>query len=145
MTRRLRNRFLPMLVAILIIVTTSVPLLFLTHDPKIRWLVYPLAAFQGIGLAIMLNTATSLISDVIGNDTANSAFVYGCYGLLEKVVTGGLLFFIIAEFSACPGALRWVVGGTPVACSFLAYFLTWIGSRYFSDKMAKITGVAPTK
>ena len=132
-----------MLVAILIIVATSVPLLFLTPDPSIRWLVYPLAGFQGIGLAIMLNTATSLISDVIGNDTANSAFVYGCYSLLEKVVNGGLLFFIISQYSSCPGALRWVVSMVPIACSFLAYFLTWIGSKYFSHKMAKITGIEP--
>lgn len=142
MTRRLRNRFLPMLVAILIILCTSVPLLFLNEKPHIQWLVYPLCGFQGIGLAIMLNTATSLISDVIGNDTANSAFVYGCYSLLEKVVNGGFLFFIISQYSRCPTALSWVVSMTPIACAFLAYFLTWIGNRYFSHKMAKITGVA---
>jgi len=32
----------------------------------------------------MLNTATSLISDVIGSDAENSAFVYGCYSLFDK-------------------------------------------------------------
>lgn len=96
MTRALKNRFLPMLVAIGIIILTSVPLIFLTENPSTRWLIYPLAAIQGVGLAIMLNTATSLISDVIGNDSESSAFVYGCYSLFDKFANGGLLYYVSA-------------------------------------------------
>lgn len=48
----------------------------------------------------MQNTATSLISDVIGNDTANSAFVYGVYSLFDKFANGGILFFMIANFAS---------------------------------------------
>jgi Na+/melibiose symporter-like transporter len=44
MTRTLKNRMLPMLVAIVIITSSSLPLIFLTGDPSIRWLIYPLAA-----------------------------------------------------------------------------------------------------
>ena len=44
MTRALKNRFLPMLVAICIIICTSLPLVFLTENPSTRWLIYPLAA-----------------------------------------------------------------------------------------------------
>jgi cell division protein FtsW (lipid II flippase) len=44
MTRALKNRMLPMLVAIVIITCTSVPLIFLTGDESTRWLIYPLAA-----------------------------------------------------------------------------------------------------
>jgi len=44
MTRALKNRFLPMLVAIVIIIFTSIPLIFLTENPSTRWLIYPLAA-----------------------------------------------------------------------------------------------------
>ena len=32
----------------------------------------------------MINTATSLISDVIGTDSKNSAFVYGFYSLMDR-------------------------------------------------------------
>ena len=64
-------------------------------DKKTRAAVYPLAAFQNIGLIIMLNTATSLISDVIGTDSKNSAFVYGCYSLLDKFANGAMLFVVI--------------------------------------------------
>ena len=135
MTQKFRNRFLPMLVAILVIAATSTPLLFLSEDPSTRWLVYPLAAFRGIGLAIMLNTSTSLISDVIGSDTENSAFVYGWFSFSEKVVNGVLLWYIIAEHSACPNSLKWINAFVPTACAFAAYVLTWIGNRYYSEKM----------
>lgn len=94
MTRLLKNRFLPMLVAIGIITVTSVPMGFLSESSR-NWM-YPLAAFQGIGLAIMLNTATSLISDVIGQDAENAAFVYGCYSLFDKFANGILLFWMVA-------------------------------------------------
>jgi hypothetical protein len=47
----------------------------------------------------MLNTSTSLISDVIGNDVKNSAFVYGCYGLSEKFANGALLFWFISKYT----------------------------------------------
>ena len=66
MTRCLRNRMYPMLVAIVIIIATSIPLIYLPDHGTNRLLVYPFVAVQGVGLAIMLNTATSLISDVIG-------------------------------------------------------------------------------
>jgi len=98
MTRYLRNRMYPMLVSIVVIGSTSIPLAFL-DDGWSRNLVYPLAAFQGVGIAIMLNTATPLISDVIGNDSENSAFVYGCYSLFDKFANGGLLFLMISEYS----------------------------------------------
>lgn len=56
---------------------------------------YILAFVQGLGLIIMLNTSTSLISDVIGNDSANAAFVYGVYSLFDKLANGSLLFFMV--------------------------------------------------
>ena len=99
MTRCLKNRMLPMLVGVLIILVSSVPLYMLNSEPCIRWLVYPVAAIQGVGIAIMLNTATSLISDVIGNDSENSAFVYGCYSLFDKFANGALLYYVIKEYS----------------------------------------------
>ena len=93
MTRCLRSRFLPMAIAIALIICAGIPMIFL--DKKTRAAVYPLAAFQNIGLIIMLNTATSLISDVIGTDSKNSAFVYGCYSLLDKFANGAMLFVVI--------------------------------------------------
>lgn len=53
--------------AISIVVTAlgSIPMLFIGHG-DIRWLIYIAASIQGIGNAMMLNTGTACISDVIG-------------------------------------------------------------------------------
>lgn len=102
-----------------------------------------MVAVQGVGLAIMLNTATSLISDVIGTDSENSAFVYGVYSLFDKFANGFLLYWIVAMYSHDPDALRYIMAISPVACSILAYGMTYIGQKYYSHKMAKITGIQP--
>lgn len=76
------NRLMPLLVGTVIVCASSTPFLFMM--PSFRGLVYVCSGVQGIGLAIMLNTATSLISDVIGDDEESSAFVYGSYSLADK-------------------------------------------------------------
>lgn len=73
-----------MFLSVFVVAAGSAPLYFLTKEN--RFLVYPLSAVQGVGLAIMQNTSSSLISDVIGTDSKNSSFVYGCYSLSEKVI-----------------------------------------------------------
>jgi len=130
-----------MLVSIVVIVVSSAPLFFLT-DNGYNWLVYPLSAIQGVGIAIMLNTATSLISDVIGNDSENSAFVYGAYSLFDKFANGLLLFWIIDAFTEdSPEALKVIMAFVPILCAVLAFGLTWTGNKFFSHKLAKITGL----
>jgi Na+/melibiose symporter-like transporter len=145
MTRCLRNRFLPMLLANFIIIVSSIPLVFLNEKANIRWLVYPLFALQGLGVAIMLNTATSLISDVIGNDTQSSAFVYSIFSFTEKIANGLLLFFVSAYFlqgeNPDPEPIKWITAMTPIVCGLLSYGLTWVGAKYFSHKLSKITGI----
>ena len=88
----------------------------------------------------MLNTATSLISDVIGSD-ANGAFVYGVYSLFDKFANGFLLYYIVATYPDDQSALRYIIGISPIICAVIAYLLTYIGQKYFSHKLAKITGI----
>jgi Na+/melibiose symporter-like transporter len=61
-----KNRQTVLLCSIVQISAGSIPYLFLTDNPDTRWLVYVLSPIQGVGMAMMLNTATSCISDVIG-------------------------------------------------------------------------------
>ena len=75
----------------------------------------------------MLNTATSLISDVIGDDTEESAFVYGVYSLFDKLANGFLLFYIVNNYSNSSYHLKWVMAIVPVICSILSYMLTYMG------------------
>jgi Na+/melibiose symporter-like transporter len=100
-----------------------------------------LVAFQGVGIAIMLNTATSLISDVIGSDAENSAFVYGCYSLFDKFANGILLFYLVEGYTNDESALRYIMSIIPLACAIGSYFFTFIGQKFYSHKMAKITGL----
>ncbi len=64
-TQKFRNRLIPMTIAIFVTALGSIPLIFLGHGDY-RWMVYICSALQGIGNALMLNTGTSCISDVIG-------------------------------------------------------------------------------
>jgi len=130
-----------MLLSIALTTVGFVPLLFMNGDPNVRWIVFPLSAIQGLGLIIMLNTATSLISDVIGNDSANAAFVYGVYSLFDKVANGLLLFFLVKDYNANASALKWIMAIIPIFCSVFATIFTYMGHLYFSNKMAKITGM----
>ena len=82
----------------------------------------------------MLNTATSLISDVIGDDTEQSAFVYGVYSFFDKMANGLLLFWIVEEYSSHAIALKWVMAITPVFCVIFSYLLTYVGIYYLDNK-----------
>jgi Na+/melibiose symporter-like transporter len=139
MTICLRNRVLPMLVSIVLVILGSLPFAFLNDNKAYNWVVYLVAPLQGVGLVIMLNTATSLISDVIGSDTANSAFVYGCYGFLYKVANGILIYFLVAYYSDDVNALKVIMTVIPISCAILSYTFTWIGRRFYSDKMMEIS------
>jgi len=88
-----------------------------------------------------MNTATSLISDVIGDDAANAAFVYGFYSLADKIGNGALLFILVSQYTTDAFALKYILSSIPIICSILAYALTWIGNKFYSKKMAKITGL----
>jgi hypothetical protein len=94
---------------------------------------------QGIGFAIMLNTATSLISDVIGKEAKNSAVVYGIYGFMDKVANGIIIFVITSYYNTNPTALRWIMGVVPCFCSISAFLLALYGSVAFKQRMAKLS------
>jgi len=117
----------------------SLPFAFLTEDPADRWLVYPLSFMQGLGIALMLNTGTSLINDVIGNDTKSAAFVYGMYSFFDKFANGILLFWLVAAYSESGEALRFIIGLVPTVSAFSCAFFTWLGLKLYGDKLAKIS------
>ena len=98
--------------SILITCVASVPFIFM--KPSFAWLVYIVASAQGIGLSIMLNIATSLISDVIGDDDSSSAFVYGAYSLWDKFFSGFLLVFIGNSIIEDADWLIWLSSGLPI-------------------------------
>ena len=90
----------------------------------------------------MLNSSISLISDVLGNDAENAATIYGIYSFFEKIVNGLAVERVVNLFTSPETSeeLKYIVAFTPLTCAILAFILTWLGFKFFSHKMAKITG-----
>jgi Na+/melibiose symporter-like transporter len=139
MVQKLKNRFLPMFIAILIITAGSVPMLYLS--PNYPWTVYLCSPVTQVGLAIMMNTSTSLISDVIGKDADSSAFVYGFYSFMDKIANGIAIERAIKLLEDDPQGLRYIMCFLPISCSVLAFLLTYIGKVLYSEKLAKLSFV----
>ena len=87
----------------------------------------------------MLNTGTSLISDVIGTDNKSSAFVYGVYSLLDKFANGFLLWWLVRNYSKDVVALKVILAVVPSISSLGCALMTWIGLKLFAEKLAKIS------
>jgi Na+/melibiose symporter-like transporter len=129
---KLKNRFLPMLIAIFVTAAGCVPLIFL--NPNNRNLVYLCFPIVQIGMAIMINTSTSLISDVIGKDADSSAFVYGCYSFLDKIANGIAIERSLALLHDNAFGMSMMIGCLPLGCSLIAFILTYIGKISYSEK-----------
>ena len=84
-----------MFLSIIVTAVGSMPMAFI-GDGDARNAIYAFAAIQGVGNAMMLNTGTALISDVIGQDNTSAAFVYGAYSLADKFSNGILLYWLVA-------------------------------------------------
>eukprot|EP00350_Pseudokeronopsis_sp_OXSARD2_P000732 CAMPEP_0170544764 /NCGR_PEP_ID=MMETSP0211-20121228/3401_1 /TAXON_ID=311385 /ORGANISM="Pseudokeronopsis sp., Strain OXSARD2" /LENGTH=317 /DNA_ID=CAMNT_0010848491 /DNA_START=561 /DNA_END=1514 /DNA_ORIENTATION=- len=143
MIDKFKNRFYPLVISVVVLTIGSVPFLFLDGNHKTtNWVVYVASCVQGVGMAIMLNTATSLISDVIGNNEQSSAFVYGAYSFADKVANGILLFFITDLWlnDEHSDAIKYILGCTPIICSIIACFFTYLGRKLYSHRLANLQG-----
>ena len=87
----------------------------------------------------MINTSTSLISDVIGKDAESSAFVYGFYSFMDKIANGFAIERSLKLFENDDKGLRIIMGGLPITCAVLAFALTYLGKILYSDKLARLS------
>ena len=141
LTQRLRNRLTIMAFAAVIIFVSTLPYAFLTTAASNNWLVYPLAGMQGVGIAMVLNTSTSLISDVVGRDSKQAAFVYGFYSLLDKWGNGFMLYFLVRDYSDSDRGLRIIVTLIPIMSGFGTLVFTYMGMKLYGSALAKISFV----
>ena len=138
--RTFSNRLIPLIMAIFITIIGSIPFIYMLENPgSVNPWVYPIVAVQGVGIALMLNTAVSLISDVIGTDNKSSAFVYGVYSLLDKFANGFLLWWLVRNYSKNVTALKYILAMIPSISALGCALLTWIGLRMYAEKLAKIS------
>jgi hypothetical protein len=91
----------------------------------------------------MLNIATSLISDVIGNDDSSSAFVYGTYSLWDKFFSGFLLVFIGNTIIEKADWLIWLSSGLPIIGAILTYLFAYLGQKLYAHKLRGVSFQKP--
>jgi len=129
------------MIAAILITIGSLPLGLLSPKStwSTKWLVYPCASIQGVGTAILLNTSTSIISDVIGSDQTSSAFVYGVYSFLDKVANGILISWLVAAYQKDEGDLRIIIVAVPILAVLCALIATAVATAFFSERMAKFS------
>lgn len=87
----------------------------------------------------MINTSTSLISDVIGKDAESSAFVYGFYSFMDKIGNGLAIERALSLYKDDKMGLKVIMGGLPVATAVLAFGLTYLGKVLYSEKLARLS------
>ena len=87
----------------------------------------------------MINTSTSLISDVIGKDAESSAFVYGFYSFMDKIANGFAIERALNLYKEDAVGLKVIMGGLPVVSAILAFALTFLGKILYSEKLARLS------
>jgi hypothetical protein len=68
----------------------------------------------------MLNTSTSLISEMIGQDDESSAVVFATFNIIESFSVGGTVFFIMAySLVDHTDSLKLIIAIVPIVCAIL--------------------------
>lgn len=127
-----------MILSVIVTALGSIPMAFL-GDGDLRWMIYIAASLQGVGNAMMLNTGTACISDVIGQDNTSAAFVYGAYSLADKFANGILLYWLVAAYATDGNALKWIISIVPTVAAIGCTIATYFGIKLYADKLAKIS------
>ncbi len=126
-----------MFIAVVITAIGCVPLIFI--PVSMNWLVYIFCPITQVGMAIMINISTSLISDVIGKDAESSAFVYGFYSFMDKIANGFAIERSLKLFEESALGLSIIMAFLPILCALIAFILTFVGKKLYSDKLARLS------
>lgn len=89
-------------------ILSSLVMIFIT--PNYNWIMFIVAIFVGLSQTLVLSTGINLISDVIGTNSSDGAFVFGIYSLLDKISSGVAIYFIISssEFDKNVNYKKWM-------------------------------------
>ena len=87
----------------------------------------------------MLNTSSSLISEMIGEDDDSSAIVYATFNILESLSVGGVQEFVLGSGiidDVTP--LKMLLSIVPIICAFGAFFISrWKFKKKHDAMMGK--------
>ena len=94
--------------------------------------VTPLMAYtgmfiQGMGMANMMNSSTSLVSEMIGMDDAACAIVFASFNIIESFSNGGVAYLLTAfKLVESPTAMRYILSFVPIICAVIAYVASYL-------------------
>jgi len=137
------SRIILMLYSFIFSAIGLLPILLL--GPALNFPIYILGFIFGIGFAIGLSTASSLINDVVGSKGDQAAFVYGAFSLTDKFSCGILLFFFVGYVKDNYLLLKYTVPILPVASLFLALFIIKIKKKKEIGKDQKVIDLECSK
>lgn len=85
---------------------------------------------QGCGMANMMNTSTSLVSEMIGHDDHASAIVFASFNIIESFSNGGVAWLLTTfDLVASATAMRWIMSVVPIGCAVVAYIASYFRFR----------------
>ena len=78
-------------------------------------------------MANMMNTSTSLVSEMIGHDDQSSAIVYASFNIIESFSNGSVVYIIMAfNIYMDDWYLKFLISVIPIICSIVAYLISYI-------------------
>lgn len=90
-------------------------------------MLYAAMFIQGFGMANMMNTSTSLVSEMIGHDDQSSAIVYASFNIIESFSNGSVVYIIMAfNIYMDDWYLKFLISVVPIICSIVAYLISYI-------------------
>ncbi len=95
-------------------------------------------------MANMMNTSTSLVSEMIGHDDQSSAIVYASFNIIESFSNGGVVFIINAyELTKDDRSLKIMISIIPVICSIIAFIISYIRFKNRMEQFFAIENESP--
>jgi MFS family permease len=94
----LHDKYNLFLYSILYFLISLLLMIFIKPNTEaMSWLLYGGLFLQGFGMANMMNSSVSLVSEMIGQDDEASAIVFACFNIVESFSVGGVAFIIMAS------------------------------------------------
>ncbi|XP_014253572.1 major facilitator superfamily domain-containing protein 12-like isoform X3 [Cimex lectularius] len=106
--------------------SASIWIVFDSSDFFKTYLIYFITVLLGGGSSIMLVTVLAIVSDLIGSDTGNSAFIYGLMSFVDKL-SCGIVIMLIQTFAPGNNTVYYTYTlalTCTIACIF-AGIMTW--------------------
>jgi len=81
-------------------------------------------------MANMMNSSTSLVSEMIGQDDQASAVVFASFNIIESFSVGGVAMVIMAGgLTNHKSSLSFTMGWVPIFCAMGAYTISYFRYR----------------